>query len=233
MSDYMNRTHTWGRIWTVCALIVFLCVPLAMSVYLKAWPTASYFFKGLASVAVIFYPTAIIEVISYSPLLGAGGTYLSFVTGNITNLKLPCTMSALDTSGYSVTSEEGEVISTLAVATSSIVTTIIIAVCVALMSVTGFIQKLTSPSSAFYPAFQQILPCLFGAIGATYFVKHYKLVIAPLSAVLILLLINGGIQVGILIPVSVAAALAATQFMYKKGWLTESKPQKTVKKKKQ
>lgn len=221
MNDYFDKTHTLGRIWTVCALFLFIGIPLAMTIYLDAWPNPSDFFKGLASVAIIFYPTAIVEVISYSPLLGAAGTYLSFVTGNITNLKLPCTMSALETSGYSVTSEEGEVISTIAVATSSIVTTLIIAICIALMSVTGFIQKITSPSSVLYPAFQQILPCLFGAIGATYFVKHYKLAIAPLAVVLMILGFNGGAQVGILIPAGVAVALIATHLMYKKGWLTE------------
>ena len=196
MKSYFDKTHTWGRIWTVAALVVFLLVPVAFSIHLNAWPKAEYFFKGLASVAIIFYPTGIIEVISYAPLLGAAGTYLSFVTGNIANLKLPCTMSALETSGYSVSSEEGEVISTIAVAVSSIVTTLIIAIGVLLMSVTGFVKEITSPDSPVYPAFQQILPCLFGAI---------------------VLAFSGGTQVGVLIPISVAVALIVTHVMYKKG----------------
>lgn len=224
MKSYFDRTHTWGRIWTVAALIIFLLMPVAFSVHLNAWPKAEYFFKGLASVAIIFYPTGIIEVISYAPLLGAAGTYLSFVTGNIANLKLPCTMSALETSGYSVSSEEGEVISTIAVAASSIVTTIIIALGVFLMSVTGFIKDITSPESPIYPAFQQILPCLFGAIGATYFYKHWKITIAPLVVVLIVLAFNGGTQVGLLIPISVAVALIATHIMYKKGVFEQKNP---------
>ena len=142
---------------------------------------------------------------------------MSFVTGNIANLKLPCTISALETTGYSATDEEGEVISTIAVAVSSIVTTIIIAIGVLLMSVTGFITYITSPDSPLYPAFQQILPCLFGAIGAGYLYKHYKLAIAPLAVILIVLGINGGIQVGVLIVIGVAVALLATQLMYKGG----------------
>ena len=217
MKSYFDKTHTWGRIWTVAALIIFLMMPVAFSIHLSAWPKAEYFFKGLASVAIIFYPTGVIEVISYAPLLGAAGTYLSFVTGNIANLKLPCTMSALETSGYSVSSEEGEVISTIAVAVSSIVTTVIIAIGVILMSVTGFVEQLTSPSSPIYPAFQQILPCLFGAIGAIYFYKHWKITIAPFVVVLIVLAFSGGTQVGVLIPISVVVALIATHLMYKKG----------------
>ena len=217
MKSYFDRTHTWGRIWTVAALIVFLCMPVAFSLHLHAWPKAEYFFKGLLSVAIIFYPTGIIEVISYAPLLGAAGTYLSFVTGNIANLKLPCTISALETSGYTVADEEGEVISTIAVAVSSIVTTIIIALGVLLMSVTGVVREITSPDSPIYPAFQQILPCLFGAIGATYFYKHWKITIAPLVVALIILAFSGGVQVGVLIPICVIVALITTHIMYKKG----------------
>ncbi|MBR0414089.1 MAG: hypothetical protein IJI67_03350 [Clostridia bacterium] len=224
MKSYFDKTHTWGRIWTVAALIIFLLVPVAFSIHLNAWPKAEYFLKGLASVAIIFYPTAFIEVVSYAPLLGAAGTYMSFVTGNIANLKLPCTMSALETSGYSVSSEEGEVISTIAVAVSAMVTTIIIALGVLLMSVTGVIQKITSPSSPLYPAFQQILPCLFGAIGAVYFYKYWKITLAPLAVILALLAFNGGMQVGILIPVSVIVALVATHLMYKKGVFGKEEP---------
>ena len=221
MTPFLNKTHTLGRIWTVATLIIFLCIPLSISLYYDAWPTAAEFFKGFAMTAIIFYPTGIIEVISYAPFLGAAGTYLSFVTGNITNLKLPCAMTALDSAGYKVSEEEGEIIATISVATSAIITTLIIAVCIILMSFTGFIQKITSPDSALAPAFQQILPCLFGAIGATYFWKHWRLSIAPLLVCVIILVFNGGAQVGILIPVAVIVALIAAHLMYKKGWLGE------------
>lgn len=221
MSPYLNKTHTFGRIWTVITLIVFIFIPLSISIHYNAWPAAGDFFKAFAMTAVIFYPTGIIEVISYAPFLGTAGTYLSFVTGNITNLKLPCTITALDSSGYKITDEEGEVIATIAVAVSSIVTTVIIAVCIIFMSFTGFIQTITSESSPLYPAFQNILPCLFGAIGASYFLKHWKLCAAPLIINLIILLFSGSAQVGVLIPVGVIAALIATHLMYKKGWLGE------------
>ena len=224
MTPFINKTHTYGRIWTVATLLVFLCIPLSISLYYNAWPTAGEFLKGFGMTAIIFYPTGIIEVLSYAPFLGAAGTYLSFVTGNITNLKLPCAMTALDSAGYKVSEEEGEIIATISVATSAIVTTLIIALCIILMSFTGFIQKITSESSPLFPAFQQILPCLFGAIGATYFWKHWKLSIAPFLVCIIILLFSGGAQVGILIPVAVIVALAATHFMYKKGWLGKEEP---------
>ena len=86
--SYFDSVHFYGTIWDIAALLVFLMIPVAICIHLNVWPEAKYVFKGLLPVAMIFYPSAIIEVLTYTPLLGAGGTYLGFVTGNITNLKL-------------------------------------------------------------------------------------------------------------------------------------------------
>ena len=67
-------------------------------------------------------------------MLGTGATYLAFVTGNITNLKLPCALNAKENAHVKNGTEEDEVISTIAVASSAIVTTVILAVGVVAMS---------------------------------------------------------------------------------------------------
>ena len=119
MKNYIDKVHTWGRIWTVSALLFMLAVPLAISVYFDAWPEASGLFNGLLRVLPLFWATAVIEVVSYAPILGAGGAYLSFVTGNITNLKLPCALAAMESAKVQPNTEEGEVITTIAVASSA------------------------------------------------------------------------------------------------------------------
>ena len=94
MKDYNEKTHLYGRFWVISALFIFLMLPVAISAHLHAFPSAQVVFKGLAPIALLFYPTAVIEVMTYTPLLGTGATYLAFVTGNINNLKLPCVLSA-------------------------------------------------------------------------------------------------------------------------------------------
>ena len=89
MKDYNEKTHLYGRFWVISALFIFLMLPVAISAHLHAFPSAQVVFKGLAPIALLFYPTAVIEVMTYTPLLGTGATYLAFVTGNINNLKLP------------------------------------------------------------------------------------------------------------------------------------------------
>lgn len=215
--SYANSVHFYGILWDIAALLMFLMLPVAICMHLGVWPAGSYVFKGLLPVAMLFYPSAIIEVITYTPLLGAGGTYLSFVTGNITNLKLPCGLNAMENAGVRANSEAGEVISTVAIATSSIVTTIIIAVGVVVFS--PVLPYLTDENSVFAPAFQQVVPALFGALGISYFMKHWKIGIVPIAAIVVVLLFKGTLATGVLIPIGVVVSMLAAHLMFKKGWL--------------
>ena len=214
VKSYEDSAHLYGRIWTVTALLVMLMIPISISAYLGVWPQAEVILKGLAPVALIFYPSAIVEVLTYSPMMGAGATYLGFVTGNITNLKMPCALNAMENAGVKSNTEEGEIISTISVATSSIVTTVIIALGVLLFS--PVLPYITGDDSVFAPAFQQVVPALFGALGATYFAKHWKISILPIVVILICLGVKGDIGVGVLIPIGLIVSLVGAHIMYKK-----------------
>jgi hypothetical protein len=219
MDNYNNKTHTCGRLWMLVTLLVFLSVPALIGWHLGVSPKLGMIAKGLASVALIFYPTAVVEVLTYSPLLGVGGTYLSFVTGNITNLKLPVALSAMESAKVEPNSDEGEAISTISIAVSSIVTTVVIAVFVLLFR--PVLSKITGEGSVFAPAFQQVTPALFGALCASYLVKHWKISILPIAVLTIVLLFAGSLGVGVLIPIGVIVSLAGAHIMYKKGWVGE------------
>lgn len=210
---YVDSMHIYGRIWMLCVLAILLMVPIAFSLHHDVYPSIKDILLGLAPVAPLFYITAVIETVAYTPLLGTGGMYLSFVTGNITNLKLPCALAAMEKAGVKSNTDEGEVISTIAIAASSIVTTIIIALFVLVFR--PFIGSLTAEGSLIAPAFKQVLPALFGALGASYFAKHWKLVIAPLAVLVIVLMFSGTLPTGTLIPIGVVVALVATQILYK------------------
>ncbi|WP_178668508.1 hypothetical protein [uncultured Eubacterium sp.] len=216
-SKYIDKTHTYGRVWILVTLALFLSIPALICYHLNVFPKAEMVFKGLATVAVVFYPTAILEVLTYTPLLGTGGTYLGFVTGNITNLKLPVALSAMENAKVEPNTEKGEVISTISIAVSSIVTTVIIAVCVILFR--PVLHNITDKDSVFAPAFQQVTPALFGALCASYLAKHWKISILPILSLVIVLLFSGKLGTGVLIPVGVVISLLGAHIMFKKGWL--------------
>lgn len=212
---YIDKVHTWGTIFNVSALFVMLGLPLAMSIYWNAWPAASGVFRALLSVLPMFWLTAVIEVVTYTPLLGAGGTYLSFVTGNISNLKLPCGLQAMDTAGVRANSEEGEVISTIAIASSAITTTVILAVGV--LAFSPILPSLTAEDSFFAPAFKNVTSALFGALGASYFAKHWKISILPILTGVVVLWLAPSLGVSVLLFITVIVSLLGAYFMYKKG----------------
>ena len=217
MNDYLKKTDKYGKIWIWTAAFVIVMVPVVMCIAYNAWPQLTTVLKGLLGVAPMFWTVGVIEVITYTPMLGTGGTYLGFVTGNITSIKAPAALTAMENMGVQADSEEGEVVSTIAIATSSIVTTLIIALGVALLTVISPI--LDSPVLA--PAFDNILPALFGGLGVFYISKNWKLSIAPLVFMIALFLLVPGLSgaVGVLVPVGIIITLGVGRIMYKKGWL--------------
>ena len=215
--SYRDSVHKMGRVWILSALAMLLAVPVAICIYYNAWPPVAGILKGLLSIVPIFWTVGVIEVFTYVPMLGTGGSYLGFVTGNLANLKVPCALNSMDRAGVQPGTEEGEVVSTIAIATSSIVTTLIIALGVLLLS--QIAPVLESP--ALQPAFENILPALFGALGVVFVSKDWKIAIAPLLVMITLFLLVPSLAgaVGILVPVGALIAIGVARILYKKNLL--------------
>ena len=164
----------------------------------------------------MYWAVGAVETVTFVPMLGTGGSYLSFVTGNISNLKLPVALNALEQAGANIRSDEGEVVATIAIAVSSIVTTLIIILGVIL--IVPLTPLLNAP--VLEPAFAQILPALFGGLGVVFVSKNWKIAIAPVLLMLVLFIavpaLNAG-TVGIMVPVGVLFTLAVSRVMYKKN----------------
>ena len=217
-NSYIHSVHRSGRIWNICVMITLFMYPIGVGLLYKTGPDWQGFLLGLIATAPMYWAVAVVETFTYVPMLGAGGSYISFVTGNISNLKLPVALNALDQCEVSINSEEGEVVSTIAICVSSIVTTFIIILGVILIK--PLTPVLDSPALA--PAFAQILPALFGGLGVAFIAKNPKIAIAPCVLMLILFVavpaLNAG-TVGIMVPVGVLFTLGISRIMYKKGML--------------
>ncbi|MBQ2817063.1 MAG: hypothetical protein IJF16_03940 [Clostridia bacterium] len=216
--SYIDSIHRSGRIWNLSVMVILLLFPVAVSLVFGAAPDMHGLIMGLIATAPMYWAVGVIETFTFIPMLGAGGSYLSFVTGNISNLKLPCAINALEQAGVKANSDEGEVVSTIAIATSSIVTTLIIVVGVLL--IVPLSPLLESPVLA--PAFAQMLPALFGGLGVVFISRNWKIAIAPVILMLVLFICVPALDsgtVGIMVPVSVLFTLAVSRIMYKKKML--------------
>ncbi len=215
---YIESVHRWGRIWGLTLLALIVAYPVVVSVIFHTAPDWAAFAKGFLAIGPMYWAVGIVEIFTYVPMLGAGGTYLSFVTGNISHLKLPCALDAMERAGVKANSEEGEVISTIAIAVSSIVTTLIILAGVVL--IIPLTPLLSSP--VLEPAFTQILPALFGGLAVVFVSKNFKLALAPLLLMLVLFIFVPALNastVGVMVPVGVLFSLGVARVLYKKGLL--------------
>ncbi|MBR2040671.1 MAG: hypothetical protein IJ948_04760 [Clostridia bacterium] len=215
---YLESVHRDGKIWGIALCLIIFAFPVAISIVFGAVPEWEALAKGMFATVPMYWAVGIVEIFTYIPMLGAGGTYLSFVTGNISNLKLPCAVDAMERAGVKANDEEGEIISTISIAVSSIVTTLIILVGVVLIGVIA--PVINHP--VLTPAFDMILPALFGGLAVVFIAKNPKLSIAPIILMLVLFIfvpaLNAG-TVGIMVPVGVLFTVAVARIMYKRGML--------------
>ena len=216
--SYIDSVHRDGTIWNLAMMGLLFLYPITVALIFQTLPDWQALAMGLVATAPMYWAVGVIETITFVPMLGAGGSYLSFVTGNISNLKLPCAINALEQNEVSANSEEGEIISTIAIATSSIVTTVIIILGVIL--IVPLTPVLEAP--VLEPAFAQMLPALFGGLGVAFVSKNWKIAVAPVLLMLVLFIfvpaLNAG-TVGIMVPVSVVFTIAVARVLYKRGVL--------------
>lgn len=212
---YLDSVHRDGRIWNISVMIALFMYPILVGVLFGVFPDWHGLLMGLVATAPMYWAVAVVETFTYVPMLGAGGSYLSFVTGNISNLKLPVALNALEQADANIRTEEGEIVSTIAIAVSSIVTTVIIILGVIL--ITPLTPILDAPVLA--PAFAQILPALFGGLGVVFVSKNWKIAVAPVILMLVLFIFVPALNastVGIMVPVGVLFTIGVSRILYKK-----------------
>ena len=187
---YNARTHNIGRIACALCAVLFLGAPFLMGAVLGGMPDMGAFGRAILAVGPVWIISSIAEYLIYTPMLGAGGGYLAFITGNLINMKIPCAINARDMVGAKSGTPENEIISTLSIATSSLVTILVLAMGVVLLLP---LQPLLQ-NPALQPAFDNVVPALFGAMAYKYFRGNLKVAALPLVAMCILFILAPGLS---------------------------------------
>ena len=184
-ASYTRGTHRIGRVCTLVTLCMLVGAPFLMGMYLGAMPDLGAVAKAFLSVGLVWTVSSVVEFLIYTPMLGAGGGYLAFITGNLINMKIPCAVNARDIVGAKTGTPENEIISTLSIATSSLVTILVLALGVLLLTPLQPILQ----SEALQPAFSNVVPALFGAMAYKYYRRHMNVAVAPLVLMSVLFIL--------------------------------------------
>lgn len=213
---YEEEIHKLGRITGLLALFFIFLVPTMICIKFDIFPPTKNLLLGIGTIALLEVPVCIAEVLTYTPLLGTGASYLAFVSGNLTNLKIPCASMSMEIAEVKPGTKEGDIISTISVAVSTLVTEVIIIIGV--MAIVPLTPLLSSPKLA--PAFTNVLPALFGALGAYWIMKQWKLAVIPLIFAVILAAFFD-MNVAVLIIICAPVSIIGARVLYKKGWLNK------------
>lgn len=214
LEQFNRRTHVIGRIVSAITLVLLVGAPFLIGTFLGAMPDMGAVAKGFLSVGLVWTVSSVAEFLIYTPMLGAGGGYLAFITGNLINMKIPCAVNARDIVGTKTGTAENEIISTLSIATSSLVTIVVLALGVALL--VPLQPVLQSP--VLQPAFANVVPALFGAMAYQYFRKNVQVAVAPLVVMSLLFMLVPSLtgSTSFMIIPSGALAIGIAYSMYRK-----------------
>lgn len=215
-----NKINRLGRYTSILALIAMFSVPVIISIANGIQVNYAEVAAVGGSLIAMFAPIAIVENISYYTIIGAGGVYLSCITGNIMNMKLPCALSGMQIAGVEPGSKQGDIISIICIAISSIVTAVILFL--GMLVVGEFLSPLLS-NPVLKPGFDNIMPALMGAVAVPMFLKNAKIAAVPLIISLALSIIMGVAFVqryqSYFLPVIMLISVLASYVMHKKGML--------------
>ena len=214
IAKYERGTHRLGRLVSLITLVLLVGAPFLMGGVLGAMPDLAAVGRGFLAVGLVWTASSVVEFLVYTPMLGSGGSYLAFITGNLINMKIPCAVNARDLAGVKAGTKENEIVSTLSIAVSSLVTILVLAAGVLLLQP---LQPLLQ-SPALQPAFDNVVPALFGAMAYKYYRKNLRLALWPLLMMSALFILVPALQsqTSILILPSGALAIGLAWLKYRK-----------------
>lgn len=230
LDSFQAWSHKWGRIGTLIALIYMIALPFIVLGYYGCIPSFGTVINiSTISILLIYIPVGISEALSYTPILGAS-SYLTFITGNIMNLKLPCAVNAMKIAKKEPNTPEGEAVASVAVAVSSIMTIVILTLAALLSTQISPLFELPSVKTAS----SYIIPALFGSLTLGLFsstnsgkkvVKNGIMGVIPVIILVtiasVVVRVSGGGSlygmVGFLILIMLPISIISSRIMWKKG----------------
>lgn len=198
------------------SLTNLLAIPLCFipAIYLwlvkGAFPGWNNILTGWMYVASMFAIYSVVEPICYFPILGLPGTYMSFLSGNIGNMRVPCAVVAQESLGVEPGTKKAELIATLGIAGSIFTNTIMVTI-----AAIGGAALMSVFPPVVLTAFKYVSSAIFGAMFAMFASKN--LIYGAFALVVVMaMLLSKAIPVYIMIPIAVFSTAIFGVFDYNK-----------------
>ncbi|HBG7070657.1 hypothetical protein ACWJXL_04350 [Clostridioides difficile] len=210
--EYLPFMIKYGRLTLSLGIIAALVPGIILSFGFGIMPPISALLASTMAIVSMSAPNYIIEPVSYSPILGIPGTYMSFLSGNISNMRLPCSIAAQKAAEVESGTEEVSIISTIGIAVSILVNISILTIGVILGE-----SVLSKIPAEVVEKLNLILPALFGSVFGQVFLQDKKLglVAIVISVLTIILSKQGIIPQSLVVLICVFGTILIARAMYK------------------
>lgn len=182
---YIPEIIKIGKLTSLLAVLVSFGPALVLAAFygiIPPWGAVGQAFINIAGAVGVIW---IIEPISYFPILGVPGNYLAFITGNISNLRVPSATAAQNATGLTPGTHEGTIIATIGMAVSVVVNIVILAAGV--FAGNAILSLL--PDNVL-SALNFLLPALFGALFVQFAIAKLKLAPIALAISIVLTILS-------------------------------------------
>ena len=84
---YMPFIHRWGKITNSMGILLGFVPVIYLGIRYGLWPQFGPVLSGWISIAGVIGISWIMQPIQFFPILGVAGTYMSNISGNISNMR--------------------------------------------------------------------------------------------------------------------------------------------------
>lgn len=218
--EYIPYSIKWGRLTSLIGVAASFFPVIILSFVFKVVPALDAIVAAATiriSACLVYY---FIEPISFQPVLGIPGTYMAFLSGNLSNLRVPCSSVAQQAAGVEEGTPEGAVLSTIGVAVSIVVNLAILTLGVFLGS-----QIIALIPESVVNALVYLVPALYGAMlmQMVLYAPKIALIAVPLSIITLAISKTGIFDSSMAILISVFGSIIIGRLLMKTGWLDDQK----------
>ncbi len=182
---YYESVHQWGRVTLTAAIFLFLGIGCYLSFVKGLHPGWEVIFTAFLAVAAMVGHTWVNlgDLVLYLLLMGPAATYMSQLTGNVKNMRLPSALASCAMLDEKEDRIKRDILATYGVAASVVVNTVFLGI---LAAAGHFILKVLPKE--FLDTLHYIIPALFGAILGQFALKNRK--VAAVSMLMVGIVIS-------------------------------------------
>ena len=170
---FNNWVHKFGISSSLLLFFMMSGIPVAMSYFYDSWPNFTQLWPAMLAVLLFLAPWYPAETIGYMSVMGPGAIYMSYITGNVTNLRMPATVGTINSLGIKPNTDACHTMAIIVCGGSIVTTVLIVAIGVILAEPLEPILK----APILQPAFKYIVPAIFGGLVAQTILKNGKTVL--------------------------------------------------------